>query len=483
MREFGSRAFRVLSESQCEQIHEASLSILERTGVRFLDPGALEVLRSAGAAVSDGNLVRFPKDLVTWAIGVTPAEVVMHDREGLPVMRLGGRNVYFGTGSDCHNILDSRTGERRRFLKADVAQGIRVCDALEGLDFVLSIGLISDVPRMSSDVHQFDAMIRNTTKPVVFTSHDLANTMVIVAMAEAIAGGREQLDRAPTIIHFAEVDCPLKYAADTCQKVMFMARRGLPVVQGAGPMMGASGPQTHAGVLAAANAECLAGNVLVELTREGAPFIRGLGIHPLDMRTGVLPYGAPELSLNTAAACDLARYYGVPAWGYAGCSDAKLVDQQAAAEATMSVVASLLAGANLVHDVGYIESGLTSSFEMIVFSDTVIQMGRAMLKDIEISDETLALDLIDSVGHYGNYLGEVHTRRHFREVWYPDLMDRQTYQGWEAAGHQTMGDRLSGRVSALLQSHASPPLPEAVDSELARLLGEADSRAALAASE
>lgn len=478
MRDFGSRGFRILDLDACEQIDRASRTILERTGLRFLDPAAVEALRAGGARVSDGNLVRFPPELVTWALGVTPREVVMHDRAGEPAMRLGGRNVYFGTGSDCHNILDSETGERRRFLKADVEAGIRLCDALPNLDFVLSIGLISDVPALVSDVHQFDAMIRNTTKPVVFTAHTVENAERIVAMAEIVAGGSGSLADAPTIIHFAEVDCPLKYAAETCQKVMFMASRGLPVVQGAGPMMGASGPQTHAGILAVANAECLAGNVLVELVREGAPFIRGLGIHPLDMRTGVLPYGAPELSLNTAAAADLARYYGVPTWGYAGCSDAKTVDQQAAVEATASIVATLLSGANLVHDVGYIDSGLTSAFEMIVLSDTAIAMARAMFKDIEISDETLALDLIDSVGHYGNYLGEVHTRRHFREVWYPELMDRQTYQNWDAGGRASMGDRLTARVRSILETHAAPTLEPTMDDELRRLVAEADRQVA-----
>jgi trimethylamine---corrinoid protein Co-methyltransferase len=477
MRNFASRAFRVLLESQCEQITQASLKVLERTGVRFFDPVAVATLRSGGARVSDENLVRLPPDLVRWAIDAAPSEVTVHDRSGAPVLHLGGRDVYFGTGSDCTNILDSFSGERRLFQRGDVEQGIRLVDGLANLDFVLSIGLISDAPTMSSDVHQFDAMVRNTRKPVVFTTHSLENARTIVEMAEVVAGGAERLLSAPAVVHFAEVDCPLKYAQETCLKLMFLAEKGVPVIQGAGPMMGATGPQTHAGVLALANAETLAGNVLLQLTRRGSPFICGLGIHPLNMRTGVLPYGAPELSLNTAAAADLAHYLGLPTWGYAGCTDAKVVDQQAAMEATASVIMSLLSGANLVHDVGYVESGLASSFEMIVLTDTVIEMGRAMLKDIDVDDETLALDVIDAVGQRGNYLAEDHTLRHFREVWYSDLVDRQTHSGWVAAGRPTMGDRLASRVRELVEGHAVEALPPSADEALARLLAEADRRA------
>jgi trimethylamine--corrinoid protein Co-methyltransferase len=474
-----SRRVEILSPDQCEQIHRASLQILERTGVRLMDPAAASLLESAGAALDGRGVTHIPPALVERALRDTPARVVIHDRQARPALELVPGAVHFGTGSDCHWLLDPRTGERRRFTKTDVEDGIRLCDALPNIDFVLSIGLISDRPTGSSDVHQFDAMIRNTTKPIVFTTHDLENCRTIVEMAAQASGSGEQLHEAPSVVHFAEVDCPLKYAADTCRKISFVAGHGIPVLQGAGPMMGASGPQTHAGALALANAECLTGNALVQLVRPGAPFIRGLGIHPFDMRSGTLPYGAPELSLNNAAAADLARFYGQPTWGYAGCSDAKTVDQQAAVEATASILMSLLGGANLVHDVGYIESGMTSAFEMIVLSDTIIEMGRAMLKEIEITPETLALDVIDRVSQEGSYLDEDHTLAHFREVWYPGpgLIDRERFPAWEAAGRTSAGDRLNRRVLEILETHRPAALPDGATERLAHLVAEADRRA------
>lgn len=466
--------FHVLSVNQCKQIHLASLDVLSRTGIRVYEDKALELLKANGAEVSDENLVRFPASLVEWALRIAPPYVTLWNRDGQPSMRLQERNVYFGTGSDCPFILDSFSGERRSFLKEDVAQGIRICDYLPNLDFVLSIGLISDVDVSVSDLHQFDTMIRNTRKPVVFTAHHVRNCKAIVELAETVAGGQAELRRKPQVVLFTETISPLKYGEETTQKLLYMAEKHLPVVLNSGPMMGASGPQTHAGVLAMANAEVLAGIVMTQLKSNGAPIIYALGIHPLDMRTTVLPYGAPELHLNMAATADLARYYNLPVWGYAGCSDAKTVDQQAAIEASGSILMAMLAGNQLVHDVGYLESGMVGSFEMLVLSDTIIEMGRNLLKPIEINPETLALEVIEKVGPGGNYLGEKHTRQYYREVWYHDLIDRQRYDAWVNDGEQTMGERLNKKVKEILKTHKVKALSNEVENRLAKRLAQAE---------
>lgn len=468
--------FRVLSDEQCQHIHLAGLEILSHTGIRIADDQAVELLSENGADISDGNLVHIPPHLVEWALRNAPPRVILSDRNGQPALRLQERQVHFGTGSDCPFILDSFTGERRKFLKADATRGMRLCDALANIDFVLSMGLISDVSTAVSDIHQFDAMIRNTTKPIVFTAHDLQNCRTIVEMAEVVAGGQPASSRNPHVALFTEVVSPLQYSLETTQKLLFMANKHLPVVLSSGPMMGASGPQTHAGVLALANAEVLTGIVMAQLQRPGAPIIYAIGIHPLDMRTTVLAYGAPELSLNTAAATDMARYYELPVWGYAGCSDAKVVDQQAAMEATTSVLMSLLTGNHLVHDVGYLESGLTSSFEMVLLTDIAIEMGRSLLKPIEINDETLPLDLIHKIGAEGNYLEEDHTFDHFRDVWYSDMVDRQRYLDWTNSGSLTLGDRLNEKVKRILESHVPEPLPADIQANLAALVTRAETK-------
>jgi trimethylamine--corrinoid protein Co-methyltransferase len=339
---------------------------------------------------------------------------------------------------------------------------------------VLSIGLISDVDVRVSDLHQFDAMIHNTRKPVVFTAHHVCNCMAIVELAETIAGGQLELRRKPQIALFTETISPLEYGEETTQKLLYMAEKHLPVVLDSGPMMGASGPQTHAGVLALGNAEVLAGIVMAQLTSKGAPIIYALGIHPFDMRTTVLPYGAPELHLNMAATADIARYYNLPVWGYAGCSDAKIVDQQAAIEASVSILMSLMAGNHLVHDVGYLESGMVGSFEMLVLSDTVIEMGRNLLKPIEINPNTLALDVIEKVGPGGNYLAEKNTLQHYREVWYNDLIDRKRYDAWVKEGEQTMGERLNQKVKEILKAYKVRALSIEVEKQFAKRFAQAE---------
>ena len=469
--------FRVLNKEECKQIHLASLEILSSTGIQVHDDSTTKLLEANGVEIIDRILARFPPELVDWAIRSAPSSITLWNREGDPVMRMQERNVYFGTGSDCPFILDSFTGERRNFLMEDVAQGMRICDYLPNIDFVLSMGLISDVDVKVSDLHQFDAMIRNTIKPIVFTAHHVMNCQSIVEMAEIVAGGAEALQQKPQIVLFTETISPLQFGEETAQKLTYMAEKRLPVVLNSGPMMGASGPQTHAGVLALANAEVLAGIVIAQLKNQGTPIIYALGVHPLDMRTSVLPYGAPELSLNTAATADMARFYELPVWGYAGCSDAKTVDQQAAMEATSSIIMSLLSGNHLVHDVGYLESGLVSSFEMLVLSDIAIEMGRHLLKPIEITPETLALDLIKQVGPKGNFLNEPHTLEHFREVWYHKLIDRQRRDAWVETGELSLGDRVNQRVKEILDTHTPELLPEEMQRRLADRLSQAEEEA------
>ncbi len=469
--------FRVLTEAQCKQIHLASLEILSYMGVQIHDDEAITLLKENGADVTDNVLVRFPAGLVEWAVRCAPPSVILWDRTGRAAVRLQERHVHFGTGSDCPNILDSFTGERRKFTKEDVEQGMRVCDYLPNIDFVLSMGLISDVDETVSDLHQFDAMIRNTVKPVVFTAHHVTNCRSIVEMAEIVAGGADALCRRPQIALFTETISPLKYAPETTQKLLYMAGKHLPVVLSSGPMMGASGPQTHAGALALANAEVLAGMVIAQLRRRGAPIIYALGIHPLDMKTMVLPYGAPELSLNTAAAADMARFYDLPVWGYAGCSDAKTVDQQAAIEAVSSIIMSLLAGNHLVHDVAYLESGLTSSFDMLVLSDLAIEMGRHLLKPVVIDPDTLALEVIERVGSAGHYMGDEHTLSHFRDIWYHKLIDRQRYEAWLADGALTLGDRINQKVREILNTHVPASLSDDIKQRLMERLTQAEDEA------
>jgi len=462
---------KMLSEEQCRTIHLASLEILRRTGVRVYSDEALELLRQAGVQVSDGNLVHFQPGLVEWALGRAPSRIALCRRGTDEVAAaLEGRRVNFGPGSDCLNYLDPRTGERRKFTAQDVVDCIRVVDALPEMDFCMSMGIPSDLELDNTYRWQFAKMLEYTTKPIVFVCDDRADCEAIAAMAAAAAGGIEALRLNPTLLLYSEPSTPLKHSKTATGKLLYMAEQGLPIVHSPAPMMGGTAPVTMAGGLALGNAEVLSSLVMHQLKRPGAPFVYGSGLHHLDMRTTISVYSAPEFELARVAVAELGRFYNLPTWGYAGHSDSCTMDEQAAADAAFTVLTSLLAGSNLVHDVGYLEAGLTTSPEMIVFTAEMVQMLRQFMAGVRLDAESLALDVIHSVGPGGEFISTDHTMNHFRDYWEPTLFSRKRIEDWMDAGSKRLGQQLRERTVAILDEHEPDALPDDVLREIEDIL-------------
>ncbi len=226
----------------------------------------------------------------------------------------------------------------------------------------MSMAQASDVPAATSDRKSFLAMMANTTKPIVFTAWDEHGLADIIAMAETVAGGRDELALKPFLFAYLEPTSPLQHSDVVMRKMMMMIDHGLPFVYAPGPVEGASAPITSAGSLAMANAEVLSGLAIAQLKKPGTPFLFGSGSGPLDMRSALGTYASPEFMHHCMAIAELAHYrYDLPVWGFSGCSDSKLPDLQAAIESTLWILWTALSGANLVHDLGYVESGLTCS--------------------------------------------------------------------------------------------------------------------------
>ena len=464
---------RVLSDDQVEAVYLAALEMLERTGSRVESPEALNLLASAGAIV-DGSRVRLSAGLVTRALSSAPPRVHLVGRDGR-VLTLGGANIYFGTGSDCPQFIDPRTNERRPFTTQDVGDCARVADALPNIDFFMSLGLAQDVPPATYDRHQFLAMAANVTKPMVVTAMDAAGLADIHRMCELIVGGKHELRRSPLVALYAEPSSPLTHSRDAVEKLLFAAEHELPVVYTPCPISGATAPGTQAGTLAQALAECLLGLTVAQLRRPGAPVVVGGVVSIMDMATTVYSYGAPELSLMSAALTDAARWLRLPVFSTGGCSDAKTFDQQAGAEAAFSLLMSGLSGAHLIHDIGFLESALVGSLEMLAVSDEIIGMVRHVVRGISVDSDTLATEVVDRVGPGGHFLDQDHTLRHFRrEFWFPQLMDRRRWETWQAEGGQTLEQRARARVRELLRSHQPEPLPNRLLAELRRIVQRAD---------
>jgi trimethylamine--corrinoid protein Co-methyltransferase len=471
---FQSPQFAVLSETQLQDLHLAALEVLRRTGIRFHHREALDLLEEAGTFISDQTLVKFPPHLVEEAIASAPGRVVMCDRDGEPAMYLEGTKVYFGTGSDCLNLLDPESGEHRKFTQADLIHSYHLCDALPNIHFVMSIGIPSDVDADLLYDTQMALMLEHTTKPIVFVTNDGASCQRAIDMAAAVAGGYEALAEQQHILLYSEPSSPLQQSETALDKLLLMAEYRLPVVHSPGPLMGGTAPITLASGLAMSLAEILSSLVVHQLKQRGAPFVFGAGLHHMDMSAAQICYASPEFQLTKAAIAQLGRWYGMPTWGYAGCSDAKVMDEQAALEAMLSVLMAKLSGANLIHDVGYMESGLTTSLEMIVLTDELVAMTDHLMKGIEVSDDTLMLDEVDRVGPGGHFLSTEQTLKRFREFWFPGLLDRKRRPEWLEAGATTLGQRLNARVKEIIQEHQ----PEPLEAEKKRQVQEILSRAA-----
>jgi trimethylamine--corrinoid protein Co-methyltransferase len=259
----------------------------------------------------------------------------------------------------------------------------------------MSIGIPADVePELAYDV-QMALMLEHTVKPLVFVTNDKASCQRAIDMAAAVAGGYEALREQQHILLYSEPSSPLQQSETAVDKLLLMAEHELPVVHSPGPQMGATAPITMAGGLVMSVAEILSSLVVHQLKRQGAPFVFGAGLHHMDMGSAQICYSSPEFQLTKAAVAELGRRYGIPTWGYASCSDAKVMDEQAAVEATLSVIMAKLSGGNLIHDVGYMESGLTTSYEMIVLNDELVAMIENLMKGIEVTEDTLMAEELD----------------------------------------------------------------------------------------
>jgi trimethylamine--corrinoid protein Co-methyltransferase len=454
-----SAHFARMGPQECEQIHLASLEILQRVGVDVHNEKALKILVQGGAQ-ADGLRVRIPEYMVTRALGTAPKTITLYNRKGQVAMRAGKYNTYYGGGSDCLNILDHRTGLRRRPVLTDVREASTLMDALPEFDFVMSAFLPEDVDQRIYDRYQMEVMLNTTTKPIVFVTPDFEGCVAAVEMCEAVAGGAEAYQKKPFATCYINVTSGLIANAEALQKCMYLAEKGLPLLYIPLNAGGVNSPATTAGCMASMNAGILLGVVLSQLVRPGAPIaVPGWNGGPYNLQTMVGNYVlADEQGVPTS----MGKYYDLPVFGLGGSTDSKMLDQQSGFEATLSLMTSLLNGANIVHDVGFMDAGLQGSMQMMAICNEILGFLRASTCGVVVNEETLALDVIEELGPTGTYLGHDHTVRHFKEPFYSKLIDKNPYSVWQKRGSTSMEARASKMVDDILAKHKTEPLSEDV---------------------
>lgn len=467
---------RVINREQALAIHAAALKILEKIGFRMEHPGCLAMLADSGCEVSDDNWLRMPAHLVKEALGSAPRRIVLYDQNGDEAMDLKDENPFYGTGSDTTFTMDLETGERRRCRLDDNANFARLVDGLENMSFAMSMSNPEDVPVIEDIyVHVFATMVKNTNKPIVFIADSHRDIAKIHEIASLVAGGEEELRGKPFILNYSEAISPLRFPENVMDKLIFCAEKGIPICLPSGSNAGGGAPVTLAGAMALGIAENLVGLVIHQLTSKGAPFLFGPNVSCLDMKSTVVSYGCPEWSLTQAALADMRdEIYGLPIWSFAGASDSKVMDAQAGAEAMFSIITAMLSRCNLIHDVGYLEYGNTSSLEMLTMANELVAMARHFTRGIPVGGETLALDAIERVakGEAGSiFLTDDHTFENFmHSLFLPNLLDRSRYDSWLNAGGKDLYGACNAEAKRVLSEHQVKPKPEAVLKEIDGIL-------------
>ncbi len=469
--------YHLLTTQQIKSIHSATLELLETVGVDVHHDGALQMLVDAGCLLKEDHRVTIPNWLVEAAIQSAPSRITIYDRLGKEAMRLEGRRVHYGLGTDLIRTYDLDTGELRQSRLKDVAVAARIGDALQHIDFIGSYALASDSPTNLKYVDSFKTELENSIKPIFYTAAGLEDITYINAMAAAAVGGEAALREKPIHIHYAEPLSPLTHSFGAVQKLFFCADHGIPVNYTPGMMSGASVPVTLAGAITVGNAEALSGLVMHQLRAKGAPIVSGFGMSTMDMRTSTCIYGCPEYRLALSACADLYHYYGLPMWGTAGASDANCLDQQAGMEWAVSIMVDAMHGANLVHDIGYLGQGIIGHPGGLVMCDEIISYVKRFVRGFDLDDVHIGLDVIREVGPGGEFLSTDQTMKMYKtEHWLPEQCNRDNLDTWLMKGGKDWAAMCTEKARKILKTHIPAPLSDAAAATLTEIRREAETK-------
>jgi trimethylamine--corrinoid protein Co-methyltransferase len=457
-----------LPGSAADLVHRKSLEILREVGFCVPEPNALTRLEAAGFPVDhDSQIVRVPEDLLDEALSTLPQDVALYDRAGEEPAPFERGSCFMGAGTPV-NVLDLDTGERRAATRADVCNFVTLQDCLPEVDIVRPTVTATDQGE-ASDLVEIAELLRRTDKPVVHRVLAAERVDAAFQMLAAVAGGEDAFRAHP---NFATLYCPISPGYFTPENVRCMlhwADHGVPITLLSMAMGGASAPATLLGELVVINTDVLAWIVALQILHPGTPLLYGSVSAVLDMRTGLLPLGAPERGMINSGAAAMARTYGIPAMCGGLSSDAKQLDAQAGYEKALTAVPLLLEGTEIIYGVGAIDAGATISYTQMVLDDELAAGLRRMMEGITLHDLDEEVALIKSNTPRGNFLKEKHTRRTFREHWQPGILSRDAYEAWEAKG-ETIEDHCRQKARDVLAQHEPARLPADVEAELERIV-------------
>jgi len=462
-----------LSQEEIEAIHNASLQVLEKTGIKVMSEIALDILKKAGANVDYGtNHVTLPRQLVNETLKMAPKTITYGARNPKYDFVLNKQERHFCAEGDPPFILDWETGQRRYSTAEDVANCAVIADYLDHVQLTWVMLTPTEVPGPMQDLVGICACLRNTEKHVEDEALDARSAQYQVEIATAIVGDSKRLRKRPII---SAVQCPfspLTYDKGITEGAIELGKAGIPIVLYPLPLSGTTAPATPAGTMVIANADVLGGLVIQELASPGAPVVYCAGAGIVNFHTG--EHGeSPEGPLMELGLGQLARYYGLPDERPVFFGVSKLLPQQYGHYRVEALLTHM--STKPVSDIVLGLGGLagTTSPEAMVIDNEIVDYALRFAQGIEVNDDTVAVDVIGQAGPGGHFLGEKHTLKHFRERWMPRL-DVDSLETWEKKGIKSLGDLAHEKVKEILATHKPTLLPEDVDREISRILKRAE---------
>ncbi len=464
-----------LSESEIEAIHDASLRVLEKTGIKVMSKPALDILKEAGAKVDyETGHATLHRNLVEEALKMAPRTVKYCARNPKYDVVLNRQESHFCATGGPPFMVDWETGKRRYSTSEDIAQCATIADYLDHVDIIWPLGAGNDVPAPMRYIVDMCTSLRNCEKHFEGDATTGKEAQYQIEIAAAIVGGREELRERPIFSHVICTLPPLCYDKGMTEASIELGRAGIPVVVMPMPTTGGTGPATLAGTMVVNNAEFLGGLVIQEFASPGAPVVYAAAVGTIDFKTGSnMP--SPESSLMHLGLNQVAHYYDLPSEiGITGGTTSKVLDTQAGYERARTILTHLLATPDIALGMGALEGARMTSAEALVIDNEIIDYALRFVEGFVVNDDTLAVDIIDKVGPGGIYLGEKHTVQHFRERWMSRLSDISSYETWEKRGSRSIDEVAREKVREILATHKVTPLPEDVEKEIGRILKRAE---------
>jgi trimethylamine--corrinoid protein Co-methyltransferase len=458
---------QTLNTEQLTRLHDASMSLLAHVGVAFNEQEALEIFKKNGFKI-DGKTVFFTEKNVQKALGSAPSDFMVTARNPARSVRIGHDDFVFAPGYGAPFMVQPG-GEQREATMEDYDNFCKLIQTSRYLDMNgFMMVEPSDVPPETAHLDMLLSSIVLCDKAFLGSPVSKAGVKDCIEMASIVWGGKDKVVEAPVTVSLINSLSPLQFSEEMAGSLIELARAGQACVVASLIMAGSSGPVTLAGVLALQNAEILAGLTLAQLVRPGAPVIYGSTSAPTDMRTGGLSIGAPEVAMVISATAQMARFYNLPSRSGGSLTDANFPDAQAGVESAINLLTAARNSVNFIlHACGILGSYISMSFEKFIIDEEVCGMVRKIVQPIEVTDDSIDIDMIQQVGIGGEYLTHPKTYELCRtEFFFPDLMNRQSYMVWHDAGAKRADEQASEVVTNRLAAYQKPDIDPGTEKDL-----------------